>query len=61
MRPVMLPIAASGVPLAGWVFDETGHYDNAFACFIAAFVLSAAVLAIAPEPRRARLQVEPAA
>jgi MFS family permease len=61
MRPVMLPIAAGGVPLAGWVFDETGHYDNAFACFIAAFVLSAAVLAIAPEPRRARLQVEPAA
>jgi predicted MFS family arabinose efflux permease len=37
MRPIMLPLTASGVPLAGWLFDRFGNYNAAFITFAAAY------------------------
>lgn len=53
MRPFMLPISASGVPLAGYVFDRYGSYQPAHAAFVAAYLAGAAVIASwAPPARR---------
>lgn len=41
MRPAMLPIMVSGIPLAGWIFDTTGNYDLAFEIFMVLYVLAA--------------------
>ena len=37
---VMVPLTAISAPFAGWMFDRTGHYDDAFIGFIAALVLA---------------------
>jgi MFS family permease len=44
MRPAMFPIQIIGVPLAGWVFDTTGHYTPAFIIFVALYCLAAIVV-----------------
>ncbi len=52
MRPFMLPLSASGVPLAGWVFDRYGSYRPAHAAFVAAYLAGAAVIAWWAQPAR---------
>lgn len=41
MRPAMLPIMVSGIPLAGWIFDTTGDYTLAFEIFMVLYILAA--------------------
>ncbi|MCW8195043.1 MFS transporter [Proteobacteria bacterium 005FR1] len=43
MRPMMLPLQVLGLPLAGWVYDATGSYDFAFACFLVFLAIAAAI------------------
>ena len=38
LRPVQTPLAAMGVPLAGWLFDQQGNYQVAFLIFAAAYL-----------------------
>lgn len=53
MRPAMLPIMVSGIPLAGWIYDTTGNYDLAFEIFMILYVLAAiAVVFIDEEATR---------
>jgi MFS family permease len=40
MSPVMLPIQASGTPLAGFLFDQRGSYHAAFALFVVLYLTS---------------------
>ncbi len=40
MRPVMLPIQTIGVPLAGWLYDRQGNYDQAFLIFFGFYCAS---------------------
>jgi len=49
---VSLPLAVSGPPAAGAIYDATGSYRLAFAALIAIFALAAAALLLQP-PRRA--------
>lgn len=51
MRPMMLPLTASGVPLAGWLYDRSGSYTAAFLMFAGAY--GAAMIVIAWLPRAA--------
>lgn len=44
MTPCMLPIQVSGVPLAGYIYDQTGSYQNAFLLFL--FVYAASILTL---------------
>jgi MFS family permease len=50
MRPVMLPLTASGVPLAGWLFDHFGNYNAAFITFAAAYAAAMVATAWLPAP-----------
>lgn len=50
LRPFQVPANAMGVPFAGWVHDQTGSYQWAFAAFAAAFAVAG--LAISRLPRR---------
>src|SRR5690606_20000310 len=50
MRPMMLPLQVSGLPLAGWVYDATGSYDWAFGCFLI-FLAIACLITIFLIPR----------
>jgi cyanate permease len=43
LRPVQLPLAVIGVPLAGWIHDSSGGYAPAFTLFLG-FYLAAAVI-----------------
>jgi hypothetical protein len=43
INPVMMPFTFTGPPAAGWVFDTTGNYDWAFAAFLVALAVAAAV------------------
>jgi cyanate permease len=51
MRPVMLPLSASGVPLAGWLFDRFGNYTAAFTTFAAADATAMIIIAWLPSVR----------
>ena len=44
MRPFQVPIHAAGIPLAGWIFDRSGNYDDAFLLFGMAYVLAIAAV-----------------
>jgi di/tricarboxylate transporter len=46
----MLPIQASGVPIAGLIHDATGDYHLAFLIFVAAYAASAACLLFVRNP-----------
>ncbi len=50
MSPCMLPIQASGVPLAGFLHDRMGNYDLAFVIFSAAYVAAACCLVFIRHP-----------
>lgn len=50
MSPCMLPIQASGVPIAGLIHDATGDYHAAFIVFVVAYVLAAACLLLVRNP-----------
>lgn len=50
MSPCMLPIQASGVPLAGLIHDATGDYNAAFIAFIVAYALAAGCLLLVRNP-----------
>ena len=54
MSPVMLPLQATGVPLAGWIFDRWGSYLPAFRLFVALYLLSMLVLVLLPSQQPAR-------
>lgn len=51
MRPAMLPIQILGVPFAGWVYDVTGSYANAFEAFLAIYLLAAIALSFYRQPQ----------
>lgn len=54
MRPFQVPIHATGIPFAGWIFDRTGSYDTAFAVFACAYLLALATITLfRPGPTRA--------
>lgn len=44
MSPCMLPIQATGVPLAGYIYDRNGSYDLAFLTFLAFYASAAGTL-----------------
>jgi hypothetical protein len=46
----MLPIQILGVPFAGWVYDVTGSYANAFEVFLCIYVLAAIALSFYRQP-----------
>lgn len=56
---VMVPLTAASAPLAGWIFDSTGRYDDAFLAFIAAIAF--AMLLVIPLARREPVREEAAA
>ncbi len=41
MRPAMMPLQVAGIPFAGWMFDVTGSYDNAFMIFLGLYAIAA--------------------
>lgn len=41
MSPCMLPIQITGLPLAGYVYDQTGSYDLSFKIFLGVYCVSA--------------------
>ena len=51
MRPAMFPVQILGVPFAGWVYDTTGSYRQAFEVLLVLYVLAAIAIAFyrAPE------------
>ena len=49
MRPLMLPLTASGVPLGGFLFDRFGNYTIAFVTFAAAYAVAMVVIAWLPQ------------
>ena len=52
MRPAMFPIQILGVPFAGWVYDTTGSYAQAFQVLFVLYALAAVMVAFykAPAP-----------
>lgn len=44
MRPIMVPFSVVGVPLAGWIFDTTGSYRQAFQLFMLTSLVALVVL-----------------
>ena len=52
MRPAMFPIQILGVPFAGWVYDTTGSYAQAFQVLFILYGLAAVMVAFykAPAP-----------
>ena len=44
MRPPMVALQIAGPPFAGWIYDETGNYDQAFAAFLVLYALAALVV-----------------
>ncbi len=50
MSPCMLPIQASGVPLAGYLHDKLGDYHLAFIIFAASYVAAALCLLFIRHP-----------
>lgn len=41
MRPAMMPLQVAGIPFAGWMFDVTGSYDDAFLVFFGLYAVAA--------------------
>jgi MFS family permease len=53
MRPIMLPLHVSGLPIAGAVYDQTGHYRAAYTLFLLLYAISiVVVLFLQRAPRR---------
>ena len=44
MRPAMFPVQIIGIPLAGWVYDTTGSYAQAFMFFLLLYVIAAGIV-----------------
>lgn len=53
LRPAMFPLQIIGVPLAGWMYDTTGSYTQAFVVFIALYCVTALVALAFRDPERA--------
>ncbi|NBC22303.1 MAG: MFS transporter [Gammaproteobacteria bacterium] len=53
LRPGMFPLQIIGVPLAGWMYDATGSYTQAFIVFIVLYVLAALLALAFRDPERA--------
>ncbi len=54
MRPAMFPIQILGVPFAGWVYDTTGSYAQAFQALFVLYILAAVSIAFYRAPERLR-------
>jgi MFS family permease len=54
MRPAMLPIQILGVPFAGWVYDMTGSYANAFEAFLVIYLFAGLALSFYRAPAVSR-------
>lgn len=50
MSPVLSVLLAASVPFAGWVYDRTGSYDDAWLTLLAALLLAAACGRALPAP-----------
>jgi OFA family oxalate/formate antiporter-like MFS transporter len=50
MRPATLPIQGASVPLAGWIYDQTGSYLYAFELYFAAWFIAAIAIALVKLP-----------
>jgi predicted MFS family arabinose efflux permease len=50
--PLFLPFGVIGAPLAGYVFDQTGSFHNAFVGLIVAFIIAALFAAKLPAPAK---------
>jgi len=57
MRPAMFPIQILGVPFAGWVYDTTGSYAQAFQVLLFLYGFAAVAVAFykAPPPAQTSL------
>lgn len=53
MRPAMFPVQILGVPFAGWVYDTTGSYVQAFQVLLGLYLLAAVAVSLyrAPQSR----------
>ena len=51
MRPAMFPVQILGVPFAGWVYDTTGSYRQAFEVLLVLYVLAAIAIAFYRAPK----------
>lgn len=57
MRPAMFPVQILGVPFAGWVYDTTGSYVQAFQVLFVLYALAAlAITFYRPPPGEALLE-----
>jgi len=54
MRPAMFPIQILGVPFAGWVYDTTGSYAQAFEVLLVLYLFAAIAIAFYRAPDRMR-------
>ncbi len=57
MRPAMFPIQILGVPFAGWVYDTTGSYAQAFEVLLGLYFFAALAITFyqAPSVLRSRM------
>jgi len=48
--PLFIPFGAVGIPLSGYVYDQTGNYDSVFIGLIVAMSIAALMAAVLPRP-----------
>ena len=52
VNPITMVVGGLGAPIAGYVFDSTGSYDNMWWLSIVLLVGAALAVSLTPEPRR---------
>ena len=52
MRPAMFPVQILGVPFAGWVYDTTGSYAQAFQALLGLYLLAGIMVAFYQAPEQ---------
>ncbi|HNJ74822.1 MAG TPA: hypothetical protein PL081_07190, partial [Pseudomonadales bacterium] len=52
IRPAMIPLQMCAVPLAGWIYDQTGSYRISYLIMILALLIAAITIALVKVPAR---------